>query len=161
MDLRSRLVHVLPVLCATGILLVLAVLTLRASSPAAGTRGWSSAADLPPVIEFSWTPAGAVDLREMRGLLKITDDRGLDFASYRMELLEPEMTLDIPNGKSLIGKEYEQPVDFALIADHPRVAGEDKLTVRITVADTAGQFTTIEREIKLKQSPFRVELRAP
>lgn len=105
--------------------------------------------DLPPRIEFTWSPAGPVDLKEMRGYLSIKDDYGLDFKTYRMRLVEVDKTIDLPI-EGLIGKEYEAPVSFALIADNPRLNG--RLTVEISIADDRGQKSTLTRVITLKPS---------
>ena len=106
--------------------------------------------DEPPTIEFTWTPAGAVDLKEMRGFLKIADDHSLDFTTYRLTIEELKKTVDLPI-EGLIGKEYEQQVSFGLIADDPRLVGKDKITVTITIADDRGQKSEITRVISLKR----------
>lgn len=103
--------------------------------------------DLPPQIEFTWSPAGPVDLKQMRGFLTLKDDYGLDFKTYRMRLVEVDKTLDLPID-GLIGKEYETPVSFSLVADNPRLNG--RLTVEISIADDRGQKSTLTRVITLK-----------
>jgi len=105
--------------------------------------------DLPPRIEFTWSPAGAVSLREMRGFLTLKDDYALDFTTYRMRLVEVDKTIDLPID-GLIGKDYEQSVSFSLLADNPKLYGKDKLTVEIEVADDRGQKSTLTRVISLK-----------
>ncbi len=106
------------------------------------------AEDLPPRIEFTWTPAGAVSLKEMRGFLTLKDDYGIDFKTYRMRLVELDKTIDLPID-GLIGKDYEQPVSFSLIANDSRLQG--RLTVEISVADDRGQKSTLIRVITLKK----------
>ncbi len=106
--------------------------------------------DLPPVIDFTWTPAGDVDLKEMRGFLTMKDDYALDFTTYRFTIVEIARTFDLPID-GMIGREYEQPVSLSLIADRPEVLRQQKLTVEISVADDKGQKTTITRVIKLKR----------
>ncbi len=106
--------------------------------------------DLPPVIEFTWTPAGPVDLKEMRGYLTIHDDYALDFSTYRMRLVELDKDLDMPIA-GLIGKDYAQTISFGLIADDPRLRDKDKLTVEISIADDRGQKATLTRVIPLKR----------
>jgi hypothetical protein len=106
--------------------------------------------DLPPTIDFTWTPAGAVDLKQMRGTLTMSDDYALDFKTYRMRLVELDKTIDLPID-GLIGKEYSAPVSFGLIADDPRLIGKDHLTVVISIADDKGQTTTLTRVIQLKR----------
>ncbi len=103
--------------------------------------------DLPPRIEFTWSPAGPVDLKDMRGYLSLKDDYGLDFKTYRMRLVEVDKTIDLPID-GLIGKEYEAPVSFSLIAGNPRLNG--RLTVEISIADDRGQKSTLTRVITLK-----------
>ena len=71
--------------------------------------------DMPPVIEFTWTPLGVVDLKEFRGFLKMQDDYGLDFTTYRMHIAEIDKTYDLPID-GLIGKEYESPISLGLLA---------------------------------------------
>lgn len=106
--------------------------------------------DLPPVIEFSWSPAGDVDLKEMKGFLTIKDDYAIDFTTYRFTIVELNKTLDLPID-GLMGKDYEQSVSLSLIADRPEVLRQEKLTIEISVADDKGQQTSITRVIKLKR----------
>jgi hypothetical protein len=129
----------------------LAVLAVMAAVAARDSRAlMTRSEDLPPVIDFTWTPAGAVDLREMRGFLSIKDDYALDFTTYRMTLVEIDRTIDLPI-EGLIGREYEQDVSFSLIADHPRLRETDRLTVHVAIADDKGQTSTITRVIRLKR----------
>jgi hypothetical protein len=106
--------------------------------------------DTPPVIDFTWTPAGDVNLKEMRGFLTIKDDYAIDFTTYRFTIVEIGKTFDLPID-GLIGREYEQPVSLSLIADRPEVLRQQKLTVEVEVADDRGQKSTITRVIKLKR----------
>lgn len=141
----------------------MAALSLRAGR-AVGTPGLTAPGgpnDAPPTIEFSWTPAGAVDLRDFKGIVKLTDDRGLDFGSYRMELVELQRTLDIPMGASMLGKEYELPLFLWVYADKMAADGHSSLTVRISVADTAGQTSLLERSIEIKRGPATIQLKSP
>jgi len=127
------------------VLVAMAVLSWRDARNVLSGKG-----DTPPHIEFTWSPAGAVSLRDMRGMLSITDDRGIDFTTYRMHLVELDKTIDLPI-PGIIGREYSQPISFSLIADHPRLVGKDKLTVEISVADDKGQVSTLTRVIDLKR----------
>lgn len=106
--------------------------------------------DNPPTIEFSWSPAGPVDLREMRGYLTIKDDYAIDFTTYRLTLDELHKTIDLPI-PGMIGKEYSSPISFSLLADDPRLASLNKLTVLIDVSDDRGQKSTLTRVIDLKR----------
>lgn len=108
------------------------------------------ATDKPPVIDFSWSPAGPVSLREMKGMLKMTDDYGLDFTTYHLKLVELDRDIDLPI-PGMIGKEYESPISFSLIADDPKLIGLNKLTVIISIADDRGQKTELTRVIDLRQ----------
>lgn len=102
-----------------------------------------------PLITFTWEPSGAVDLREMRGMLRMSDDKGIDFTSYRMTLVELNKTLDLPI-PGLTGKEYEQPISFSLLAGDPRLLESKKLTVAIRVADMEGAEAELVQTIYLK-----------
>lgn len=106
--------------------------------------------DTPPRIEFTWTPLGPVDLKEMRGFLKLTDDYALDFTSYRMTVVELDRTFDLPID-GLIGREYETPISLSLLASDPSLYGKPKLTLRFTVSDDQGQRAELERTIHLHQ----------
>jgi hypothetical protein len=108
------------------------------------------AADKPPVIEFTWSPAGAVSLLEMKAMLKITDDYGLDFTTYHMKLVELDRDIDLPI-PGLIGKDYEQPISFSLIANDPKLIGLQKLTVITSISDDRGQKSELTRVIDLRQ----------
>lgn len=133
-----------PLTLGLAILLVMGVIITR------DTRQLMERSDdMPPRIEFSWSPAGAVSLREMRGFVTLKDDYGIDFKTYRMRLVEVDKTIDLPID-GLIGKDYEQAISFSLLADHPKLSGKDKLTVEIEVADDRGQRSTLTRIIGLK-----------
>lgn len=134
----------MPAILAVAILVVMAVITVRDTARLTGRDQ-----DLPPRIEFSWSPAGAVSLKEMRGFLTIKDDYALDFTTYKMYLHELDKTLDLPI-EGLVGKDYEQQVSFSLIADNPRLHDRDRLTVEISIADDRGQTAAITRIISLK-----------
>ncbi len=143
--IRPRItMRALPLALAIVILLTVGVVALRDYRSL-----FARPHDDPPMIEFTWTPDGRVSLKEMKALLVMRDDYALDFTTYRMTLVELDKTIDLPI-PGLIGKDYEQPISFSLIADDPRLADEKKLTVRISVADDRGQQTTITREIPLK-----------
>jgi hypothetical protein len=115
--------------------------------------------DEPPQIEFTWTPLGPLDLKDMKGTLTMKDDYALDFTTYRFKIVELDKTLDMPID-GLAGNEYESNVYLALLADDPRLTGLDRLTLEISVADDRGQRTTIDRVVRVKPAPMQVELRA-
>lgn len=145
MAIKDKLpLTVIPLTLGLAILLVMAVIITKDTRKLM-TRG----EDMPPRIEFSWTPAGAVSLKEMRGFLTLSDDYALDFATYRMRLVELDKTIDLPID-GLIGKDYEQNVSFSLVADSPKLYGREKLTVEIEVADDKGQKSTLTRVITIK-----------
>lgn len=149
----SALTRPLPIVLAVAILVVMAVITLKDNDRLTGRDD-----DAPPRIDFTWSPAGPVSLKEMRAFLTIKDDYALDFTTYRMNLPDVNKTLDLPI-EGLIGKEYEQSVSFSLIAEHPGLAGKDKMTVEISIADDRGQNTTITKIIQLKPpEPVSFEL---
>lgn len=137
---------------AVSVALAIAILAVMGLIMTRDTRTLSARGDdAPPKIEFSWSPAGPVSLREMKGFLTIKDDYGIDFTSYRMRLPELDKTLDLPID-GLIGKDYEQPISFSLLADNPKLRGHDRLTVEISVADDRGQKATLTRVIMLKEN---------
>jgi hypothetical protein len=115
--------------------------------------------DQAPTIEFTWTPAGEVSLKEMQGMLTIRDDYALDFTTYRMKLVEAERELDLPI-PGMMGKDYEQSVSFSLIADDPKLVDQTKLTVIISISDDAGHSTELTKVIPLKKGPAIIQLNA-
>ncbi|HTM68342.1 MAG TPA: hypothetical protein VL426_03515 [Candidatus Binatia bacterium] len=145
MALKEKLtMSVVPIALAVAILAVMGLIVTRDDRRLSARKE-----DTPPRIEFTWSPAGPVSLREMKGFLTINDDYGIDFTTYRMRLPELDKTLDMPID-GLIGKDYEQPISFSLLADNPKLAGHDRLTVEISVADDRGQKSTLTRVIMLK-----------
>ena len=129
-----------------GVLILLSVTAIAAEEHLTlFTRG----TDHPPDIEFTWTPVGRVDLREMQAKLKITDDYGIDFSTYRFTIVELKKTMDLPI-PGLVGREYEQDVSFSMLADNAILQVARQATIQISVADDAGQETSIEKVIKLK-----------
>ncbi|MEY4744936.1 MAG: hypothetical protein RL272_881 [Candidatus Parcubacteria bacterium] len=133
---------------AVPMALGLAILAVMGLIAASDTRKLTARSeDLPPRIEFTWSPAGAVDLKDMHGFLTLKDDYALDFKTYRMRLVEVDKTIDLPID-GLIGKDYEQPVSLGLVAGNPRLNG--RLTVEISIADDRGQKSTLTRVITLK-----------
>jgi len=145
MSLKDKLkTSAVPVALAAAILVVMGLIVTRDTK-----KLTARSEDLPPRIEFTWNPSGPVSLREMKGFLSIKDDYGIDFTTYRMRLPDLDKTLDLPI-EGLIGTDYEQPVSFSLLAEHPQLAGKDRLTVEISVADDRGQKSTLTRVIMLK-----------
>ena len=141
---KRKVIAAAPVVLASVILLVM-VFIIAKDTRVLRTRN----EDLPPTIDFTWSPAGAISLRDMKGYLVIRDDYALDFTTYRMRLVELDKTVDLPI-EGMIGKDYEQPIFFSLIAGDPHLIGKDKLTVQISIADDKGQKTSIERVIRLR-----------
>ena len=105
--------------------------------------------DMPPVIKFTWTPLGEVNLREFRGFLSMVDDYGLDFTTYQMEIVEIGRTYDMPI-PGMLGREYETPVSLGLLANDPKLAGKKQLTLRFEISDDRGQTAKLERVVRLK-----------
>ncbi len=112
----------------------------------------SRSEDLPPTIDFTWTPLGPLDLKDFRGYLTMKDDYALDFTTYRFTIVELNKTVDLPI-PGMIGKEYDSPISLALVADRAELADKDRITVRVSIADDKGQKTEIERVIRLKPRP--------
>lgn len=102
--------------------------------------------DKAPEINFTWSPEAPADLIEMQAKLKITDDHGIDFSSYRFTIVEAERTLDFPVA-DIVGREWEQPISLSLIASDPKLIGREFVTIRVSVADDMGQQTEIEKVI--------------
>ncbi len=142
---KKILASVIPVALAVVILGVMGLIMSRDTQ-----RLLNRASDQPPQISFTWSPAGPVSLRDMKADLRITDDYGLDFTTYHMRLVELGRDIDLPI-PGLIGKEYEQPISFSLIANDPKLIGLTKLTVVISIADDRGQKSEITRIIELRQ----------
>ena len=105
--------------------------------------------DLPPTVELTWTPAGATTLREFRGHLKLTDDRALDFTSYRFEVVEAGKTVGLPI-EGMIGKQYESDVSLALLESYSGLVDKKEVHLKLSIADDAGQRTEIEKTVILK-----------
>ncbi len=141
----KRLVRNLAVAAAIFVLAATGTLFLLDWKKMAAVRS----EDLPPTIDFTWTPLGALDLKDFRGYLTMKDDYSLDFTTYRFTIVELNKTVDLPI-PGMIGKEYDSPVSLALLADRPELAEKDRITVRISIADDKGQKTEIERTIRLK-----------
>jgi len=106
-------------------------------------------ADEPPTIDFTWTPIGRVDLKEMVGTVKLQDDHALDFSTYKVTIVEMgrEITLPIDG---VIGRDYEQKLSFAMYDGNLNLLKKQQMTLKIEVADDIGQKTEIERVVKLK-----------
>lgn len=133
------------------VMLACVILALMALIANKDTRSLiSRPTDLPPTIDFTWSPAGPVDLREMRAYLTIKDDYAIDFTTYRLTIEELRKTIDLPI-PGMIGKSYDTPVSFSLLADDPRLSGLTHITVMIDVADDRGQKSTLTRTIDLKR----------
>lgn len=151
----KSLITKLPVLLAA---LILAVMVVILSKDKASFFDQKS--DLPPTIDFTWSPAGEVSLLEMKAKLKLSDDRALDFKTYKMTLVEINREIKLPMAESLIGKDYEDNLSFSLFASDPKLIGKEKLTVRIQISDTKGHSASIERIIKIKPAGFNIEWEA-
>lgn len=136
---------ILPFAIAVVILLAMALFATDA-----GRALLSGAKDNPPRIDFTWTDEGQpVSLAETSATLRITDDHGIDFTTYRMRLVELDRTLDFPV-EGVVGKDWSQPVSFSLVADDPKLEGKKTLTVEITVADDKGQVSTLTKAMPLR-----------
>ena len=105
--------------------------------------------DSPPTIIFTWFPEKPSTLKDIDGTLKITDDYGLDFTTYRLTIEEINKTIDLPI-EGLIGKNYEQKIYLGLISDNPIFRQKKQATIIISIADDRGQKTTVRRVIPLK-----------
>lgn len=143
---------IIPVIIATAVLAAMAALTLADQR----VRRIDSASELyggidkRPIIDLFWSPeSGPVDLKDFQGMIGLHDDHELDLATYELELVDLGVKLDIPNGAALLAKDYELPLYLWVYADDPKLVGKERFTIRIAVADKAGQYTRIERFIPL------------
>jgi hypothetical protein len=145
MAFKAAALKFLPVSLAIAILGVMSIIVLRDSASIMKRNN-----DLPPIIDFTWTPIGPTDLREMKGFLSIKDDYALDFTTYKMRIVELDRSYDLPID-GMIGREYEQSVSLSLLADNDVLRQRGKVTVEFSIADDRGQSSTISRTIKLRQ----------
>lgn len=106
--------------------------------------------DNPPVIEFTWTPLGEVDLKTVVGHLKMSDDKALDFGTYRMTVMETGNTYDLPIQGGVIGRLYETDLRFSWLANNPNLLSSDRMTLNFSIADNAGHKTSLIKAIPLK-----------
>lgn len=144
MPKKAIIARILPIALAAVILGVMSIIALRDSSALSRRKE-----DMPPVIDFTWTPLGPTDLRDMKGFLAIKDDYALDFKSYRMRIIELDKSYDLPID-GMMGKEYDQNVSLSLLADNAILARKGQVTLEFSIADDRGQHSTISRTIKLK-----------
>jgi len=151
----KKFIKVLPLVVAVAVLATMTVIVVRDS-----LRKGAAGPDLPPVVDLTWMPLGPLDLRDFRGRLTMSDDRALDFKTYRFRVVELDKTVDLPI-PGMIGKEYAQDVFLALIADDPRLADKSRLTIEVSIADDGGQVTSIRRIVPLKHAPLDATLRTP
>jgi hypothetical protein len=106
-------------------------------------------ADHPPTVDFTWTPIGRVDLKEMVGTVTLVDDHALDFSTYKITVVELGREIDLPI-VGIIGREYEQKVSFAMFDGNLQLLKKGEMTLQVEVADDVGQKTVIERIVKIK-----------
>jgi hypothetical protein len=107
--------------------------------------------DEPPLITFTWSPEGAVDLKSMKAHLCLTDDRALDFTTYRLTIVEVAKTLDFPVA-GVVGRDYDTDLSFSWLASDPRLTSSKQLTVTVSIADDQGQKSSLTRVIPLMSS---------
>ncbi len=105
--------------------------------------------DDPPTVDFTWTPVGRVDLKEMVGTVKLQDDHALNFSTYKITILELNREITLPV-EGVIGRDYEQQISFAMFDGNLNLLKKQAMTIKIEVADDAGQHTAIQRIVKLK-----------
>ena len=141
---HNTMIASLPIVLSGVILLVMAVIIFFDVR-----QSMMRKEDLPPSIDFTWTPSGRVSLKEMKGFLSMKDDYALDFKTYRMIIVELGKTVDLPID-GLIGKDYEQTISLSWLAENPKLIGKDKITLEFFIADDHGQKTTITRVIPLE-----------
>ena len=151
----KKFAKLLPLVIAVAVLATMTVIVVRD-----GMRKSAAGPDLPPVVDLTWTPLGPLDLRDFKGRLTMSDDRALDFKTYRFRIVELDKTLDLPI-PGMIGREYSQDVFLGLIANDPKLADKSRLTIEVSIADSAGQVTSIRRVIRLKPAAIDVILKTP
>jgi hypothetical protein len=143
-EINNRLRHA-PIILGAAILVVM-ISIATGDNAALAFR----AVDDPPTVEFDWTPdAVPADLRTLVGHLRMRDDYGLDFTTYRLKFIETGRVVDMPI-PGMLGKDYEQTVSLSWLADKPEMAGLDKLTLEFSIADDKGQKSVLTKTIKLK-----------
>jgi hypothetical protein len=105
--------------------------------------------DEPPRITMTSVPEGEADLATYKLHLRLTDDRALDFKTYRMTVVEIGRTLDMPID-GLIGRDYETDLSFSWLAGDARLAGAGRMTVTVSIADDQGKATSVSKVVPLK-----------
>lgn len=105
--------------------------------------------DEPPRIVLTPVPEGEADLSTFKLHLRLTDDRALDFKTYRMTVGEIGRTIDMPV-EGIIGRDYETDLSYSWLAGDARLAGSGRMTVTVSIADDRGQTTTVSKVIPLK-----------
>jgi hypothetical protein len=105
--------------------------------------------DKAPEITLTWLPEKPNSISDINAKLRIVDDHGIDFSSYLLTIVEAERTINYPVEPEPTGREWEQPLNFSLIAGDPKLANATKLTLRVEVADDRGQKSQIEKVIEL------------
>lgn len=143
-ELNNRLRHAPALLAAAILIIMVAILTNDKAALAIRLN------DQAPTIEFDLPEfEGPADLRLLLGQLRMQDDYGLDFTTYRMKLVELGKEYDLPI-PGMLGKDYEQRISFSWLEDKPEIAGLGELTVEFAIADDHGQKTTLAKKIPLR-----------
>jgi hypothetical protein len=106
-------------------------------------------ADEPPRITFECSPPGEMDLRSTQCRLRLTDESGLDFSTYRMTIKEIGREFDMPIEGGMIGRDYESNISFGLLADNDDLISHGKMTVEFRISDISGKETTLEKPFLL------------
>ncbi len=102
-----------------------------------------------PSIAFDCEPFGEIDLKTAKCHLVMTDDKGLDFTTYRMTVKEIGRTFDMPVEGVLVGREYDTYLNFSWLADNITLTSGGKITVEFSIADDDGQKTVFEKSLLL------------
>ncbi|MFH2062731.1 MAG: hypothetical protein ABIJ46_01095 [bacterium] len=152
---KKRRIISFPIVAAVIFIAVLVVAD-RWKSFSHLTRGQ----DNKPTVDFTWTPIGRVRLTEMVGMVRVQDDYAIDFSTLKVQVVELNKTIKISRD-DLVGRDYEERVSFAMLAGNVEIASRGQMTLRISVADDAGQVTEIERVIKIEPELGNATLSVP
>ncbi|KPJ85297.1 hypothetical protein AMJ57_03590 [Parcubacteria bacterium SG8_24] len=134
---------------ALGLLALTAAVHLMVTRfPAGDTDTETLAPDRPPVIEFFSDSPAPRPLRVTRGRVRLEDDRGLDFSTYRMTAVELGRTIRLPI-EGMLATEYEQDISLALLLTEPGAGRLEYITLEFFVADDSGQGTILSERVEL------------
>ncbi len=146
LNFKSDNLRIISAVLAT---VILGVVGMTYVSDRLALDGGPRGTDQPPTIEFTWEPIGQPYLADIRGKVVMKDDRGLDFTTYAMTVVEAGKTLDLPI-PGMLGKEYAQDISFAQFARNGDIIRKGEITVEFRIKDTAGQEAVLTKVVKFR-----------